>query len=310
MRRIKQYYLERPLIDLHVLMVVISFALWFTSKFNRNEAFSRAGYILLFITVLSFIIHENLRGLHNYMHIQDDVSYLPAARIRRMNGLFLGFYTAVSALIMFLLPSSFLRNIGTKILDLLKAVISRILGAIFGRQSSGSGGLIAEHDINYSQAGEATGTPEWLKALLDIVQQLAKFAAIIVLLYVLYCIIIAVYRRLSAPVEKSEPDVHEYVEVETRRERLSRAPRRRASDISDDPEIAKIRRQYKETILKSMKDHAISAKWFRKQRRYLNDTLGKLTPEEIESKVQLDMNETNIALHKSYESARYSRTNQ
>lgn len=305
MHKIRRYYLEHTLTDFHVSLVALSFALWLTSKFTRNEAFSRAGYILLFITVLSFLIHENLRGLYNYMNVQEGVSYLPAARIRRMNTLFLLFFTGLSAAMMILLPGSFIRSIGNTILGLIKNLISRLLQIIFGSSSTGGEGVIAEHDINYSQATDANTASELIKAILEVIQQVAKLAAILFLFYLLYCVVIAVYRYFSSPKDVAEEDVHEYVEVETQREKLARDRRRKRAEGIDNTVEGKVRKRYKEAVIRSLREQAVSARWFRKQRKTLQDTLGKLTPEEIEAFAGIEPTEANMELHSLYEKARY-----
>ena len=307
MRRIKSYYLGHTLIDLHVFFVAASFVLWLVSKFTRNNIYSKAGYILLFVTVLSFIIHRNLRGLSLYMKSASGVTYLPAKRIRGMNRLFVLFYLLLSATVMIILPGSFLKSILVKLKELFKAVISRILRLIFGGSSGNDSGITATHDVNYNPADGVAGVPDWLRNLLSVFQDIMKIVAIAFILYLIYVAVSALYRYLTQREPRSEVDDYTYIETDGIRTVLRRNDRRDKSTETASGASLKVRKLYKSVVQHSIRKQSGNSRLYRKRKKVLPSLLSVLTPSEIETFADIPSGEQYDELHYLYEKARYSK---
>lgn len=306
MRKIKAYYLEHTLIDFHVLLVSAAFILWLVSKFTRNIIYSKAGYILLFVTVLSFILHRNLRGLHMYMKSASGVTYLPATRIRNMNRLFTAFYLLLSSAVMIILPGSFVRNILETVKGYLKAVISRILQLIFGKEPGSGSGITSTHDVNYNPAEGSPGGADWLRALLSVFQDIMKIVAILFLLYLTYVAASALYRYLTERGIKSDVDDYRYVETDGLRSAVNRTRTSgRSADIGSGASL-KVRKLYKSVIQRSIRKNTGNARLYRKRKKQLPSLLSSLTPSEIEAFANIPYEQQYAELHCLYEKARYS----
>lgn len=308
MRRVRSYYLSHQLYDLHILLAFAAFVLWLISKFTRVQGYSTAGYVLLCVTVISFIIHRNLRSLHLYMKGSEGISYLPAGRIRRMNGIFLAFYVLLTAAFMIILPKSFMSGIFHRIAGGIHDLISMILQRIFGANTGSGGGVIAPHDINYSPAAGQGSDDGFLRAVIEVVQTLMMAVAALFALYLLYLIITALCRRLMSKGDGFQIDEYQFIETDGIREAISRRISGPGSNAREGSEISRIRRQYRRNIRRHMNRSHARRIWIPGRRRDLSDVLSAMTPHEIESFAGVPSDEENRRLHEQYEKVRYGKS--
>ena len=300
--RLYRYYVEHSLDDLHLAGVGIAAVLYLIYRFSRNDVYANAGTCLLCITILSFLVHRNQRRLDQYITINDKVSFLPERQIRTMNNLFLGAYGLITGAVMVIIIRSPYRTVGNFLIALFKAVLGTIL-RIFFRNSSAKG--IREtflKDVNLKDVDLTNADNSGYSMLEKIMGIIATTAIIIFAVVVLISLVNFIYRKLTGISGSADTDVHEFIRPEMKSERID-ASSAAGSEVSDNSINMRIRKVYKKRIRRAARSSDDNRKVVSRNMYAMSCS----TPSEIEEHVHIDMNtESNQALHRIYEQARYS----
>ena len=297
MNKLYLKYVNWKLENLHLLLAITSICLCIAEWFGDLSGFARYGYILFCCTAVSWLLHLNLRNLHQYMTQNRDVSHLPARQIRLINRLFLTIYLALTGAAMFLFPKlpyqGALRTLG----HVLKSLISALLKLLF---RNGPDTLPEEPPVGETPMmdfsmfpNDGSGPSLWLKILEFFLELLGT----VLLILLVFLLLRAVYRKITDALHKlfaSEQETREFLMPDLRQEKLSREEtrkeRRLFTDLSPD---GRIRKLYIRSIRRLQKREQIIPR--------------SSTPQEIEGCVKLEKTAGNLLLHEVYEKARYSR---
>lgn len=275
-----------PVLALFIVFFILS------GMLNHDTA-QTIIYYSSFVYVMDLLVYTNLTRLETYLSHNDTVTNIPYGQIARSNRGLLTIFLSLTAAAMVLMPLSgidrLLKQVGRMLLAFLRRLFSGAPEEVLPEESEPMPPADMSAMLGAFESGE---TPEWLRLLLEILQDVIFIGAI---LLVLAGIVYAVYRfvkRFYRP-SRETSDVTEFISPHTDKKEslLSETDRKHPLWLSFDP-VSTVRKTYRRTIL-------------RQKKPILSDAF---TPEELENYAEIKNSAERETLHTVYEKARYSET--
>ncbi len=292
-------FLDRPA-PAHWGVFAFYYVVFLVAK--QNSLLNYVFYLLLADVFVCFLFGY-LDNMQRFIRENKRIANLPVHSIQKVGRILL--LVSVIFLGLILLPSALY---GREPLANLRARMRPIeLTPSTEMEELMQGGLA---DPDFGMPEEIpTDPPAWLVALGNVLFYLGAVVVGVVLLVVIY----RVCRNALSYFAQDEPDEILFLESEESSGTRSGGLFSRTKKERRNSPNQKIRRKYKKTILRAMKDRSGKASLSQlpetsaKQDRAYTAPAGWETPAELETKAQLARDASTDRLHTLYEKARYSR---
>lgn len=300
-RRLWTAWARAGMENAHIALVLLAGALYLASRFAREAWLADAGLWVLFLAVVSLMVHYNQHQLLEHLEMRSGVSYLPERRIRVANNVLLAGFMLVTGILMAVLPRAPLGELAGRIAALLRSVAGALLGLLFSDAGGSVGQGAGLLDVELEKGAPTARGSGLIDQLIAVLEGAAGVAAAVALAALVALGARWLLRRLLARGDGDGPvGAHEFVEVaEERAETRPAGPRRRPEAPGRGPS-ARVRRAWRREVARRAR---------RLSRRGAPSPGAALlpfsTPSEAEGLVGW-AGARREALHACYEKARYA----
>ena len=289
---IVRFWIRSSMRDFHVLVVVLSLAIYLVARLSDSSGLLSLGDILALFGIFHFFVHGYFHKQHRFLSDNMRTYSLPKKKIARNGGIFLAGFLLLAGVGMAVIRELYTGTLLAKLKAMLLYLLAKILGDIFASEGLGKGDMLVSSSDSLIGAMDQAGSEKstaW-EAVINSVQTVLIVIGLIVMLILVVTVVAAFIRRSLGGIRLTE-DGEKVSVTKDAESALDRRKVRRESIFDRSPN-ARIRRIYRGMI--------------NAQRKRGQAMPGGMTPEEIETMVSVPGGEPYQAIHHAYEKARYS----